>query len=1127
MPPVIGSDVRPLDPAELGRLLRAADPAALLVPPRLLSRVIKHDRNLTGLGLQVPHRKSYVIGREALLALATRAELGLGPDRELPPTVVLIARPEPEQLAAMPRGPDLVKYWRLLFHARVHVAVAERRFSDAAVRERIHGLGWTEFDEIRTVLRQEKYLLPPRDDRTAYEEFAAVYLELRFFDAALLPLYFPTIEDFDHVDRMVAGDVDAVALFAATRPAGAPDPVCQVDSPDRAEEPWLEPTGVTTVPRAVSDEWYRALMARADRVAVAGNTVRAAIRRSQAALTAPPALAGTVQARAADELHNLVGRLQQALELNDPEAAAWRRALPALLPRAARGVWPAEARLLYDLQKACVDHERPAFAPDLVEWAYSHFRRPFVRPLPDQPLVLAVKHLRGAASRLVSVRVAESERHALSTLLRSALHHAEGRLRDRFRALLGDALGDVGLRPQNFPERVARDKLLEELLDRITERGFLTMGDLRDALSRNQLKLPDLSGPAEFVTGDPLIRANRALADRATGVYRRGEVYLRWLQRLTALAFGMRPGRWLTRFVALPFGGAYATVVFALEILHLVRLPHHLHPTELGATVGLLGIFYLLLLHLPTFRRLMAGGLRAGWIAVRTLVFDLPAAALRLPPLRRLLESRPFLFFARAVLKPLPAAALVWLALHAAGVGAGGAAAGAIAALVAASLLLNSGLGRDLEETVTDWAVRRWRFYRDLLPGLVRLVMDFFKGILDAIEKALYTVDEWLRFRGGEGRLTLIAKVVLGLVWSLVAYVVRLYLNVLVEPTVNPVKHFPAVTVAAKLLVPFWIPLTEFLAIPLMILGRPLAYTVAFLSLHALPGAAGFLVWELKANWRLYRANRPRALYPVAIGHHGETMPRLMRPGFHSGTLPKLYAKLRRAERKARRSGEWRAPRRLRESLHHIEEAVRHFVERELLAYLNGGHGWTAGPVSLATVEAGSNRIRVALACPVLGADRLELRFEEQSGWLLADVARTGWLSYVSAEQAAVLALALTSYYKESGVELIHEQIDASFAPPRPPYDIDDRGLILWPESEYESEVVYDLREGPVLHPRSVAGQPTAALPVLGANQILFRDRVVSWQDWVEAWERDQAGEGPPKPLVPGVRVLPPLPKPA
>jgi len=52
------------------------------------------------------------------------------------------------------------------------------------------------------------------------------------------------------------------------------------------------------------------------------------------------------------------------------------------------------------------------------------------------------------------------------------------------------------LRPENFPERVALEKLVEELLDRIIGTAF-TMGDLRDAVSRNQLKLPDLGGFGE------------------------------------------------------------------------------------------------------------------------------------------------------------------------------------------------------------------------------------------------------------------------------------------------------------------------------------------------------------------------------------------------------------------------------------------------------------------------------------------------------------------------------------------------------------------------------------------------------------------------------------------------------
>src|SRR3981081_2195781 len=82
---------------ELGRLLETTDPAALLVAPRLLRRIIKYDRKLTHLGLQVPHRKSYVIGREALLALASRADLAVPHERELPAMLVLLARPDPDR----------------------------------------------------------------------------------------------------------------------------------------------------------------------------------------------------------------------------------------------------------------------------------------------------------------------------------------------------------------------------------------------------------------------------------------------------------------------------------------------------------------------------------------------------------------------------------------------------------------------------------------------------------------------------------------------------------------------------------------------------------------------------------------------------------------------------------------------------------------------------------------------------------------------------------------------------------------------------------------------------------------------------------------------------------------------
>ncbi|MFO0808187.1 MAG: hypothetical protein U0746_06155 [Gemmataceae bacterium] len=1043
-----------LDLATLSRLLEAVEPAALLVPPPLVRSIIKRDRGLPGMILRVPHRKGYVIGRDALLALVTRDELGLAPKRDLPPLVLLLAAPQTEAIGEL----TLVKYWRLLFHLRIHRAIAEIALTDAAVRERVRRIGQAEFDEIRTVLREERLLLPPRDDRAAYEEFAAFYLELRYFARPLVPHYFPSIEDFEPIDRLLAEDVDADQLFAACRLAGAPDPTFAVDELDSTpssigagsvSDGHSHKGSSLTRPAPTHDAGRGAtedLLARAAAASGVGNNVRAAIDCAQA----------NDAVRAAQELDHLVDRLRPALQLSDADALAWRTALTALLSPAAEGTWPAEARLLYDLQKVCIDHERPVFLPDLMEWAYSGFRRPLVRPLPNQPLVLAVKHLRSASDRLPAVRLAADVRRALADLLRKALHHTEERLRDCFRPQLSDALSGVGLRPHNFPERVARDKVVEELLDLIAERGFLKLGDLRDALARNGLKLPDLADPVELVVGDPLLRANRELAGQLPGVYRRGEVYLRWLQRGSAVAFGTHPGRLFVRYVALPVGGAYATIVFAQEMLHIVRLPHHLTRTGLATAVGILTVFYLMLLHWPTFRHTVVEGFRAIGKGLFAVFIDLPSAALRLPVIRRLLDSR-------------------W--------------------------------GRAVQDAVADWTVRPWDYVRTVVPGLARLFVDAFKTALEALDRALYAVDEWLRFRGGEGRAALVAKTVFGFVWFLIAYVVRLYVNVFLEPTVNPLKHFPAVTVAAKLLVPFWIPLTELMAIPLLFLGKPIAYALAFLALHALPGAAGFLVWELKENWRLYAANRPENLGPVAVGHHGEALPQLLRPGFHAGTLPKLYAKVRKAERRAVRSGDWKPARKLHAELHHIEEAVRHFAERDLLATVNGSRNWSVGPLQLAAVEAGSVRIRLVLACPALGDGPFELAFEEQSGRLLARVADRLARQAVRARGGSVVAVRLSGFYKVAGVDLVGEQIDASFTPVAPSYDIANGRLIVWPTDDVE--VAYDLTETPVLHPQVMAGQPACSLPTLEARRLLFGDRAVPWRDWVAAWGARPGGRRP------------------
>jgi hypothetical protein len=118
----------------------------------------------------------------------------------------------------------LLRCWRLVFHARVHWVLEERiaegKLTAAEIRRRMHQIGPTTFGEIRAVLGQEDMLLPPRDDTSTYVEFAAVYLELKFFARGVLPYYFPSIEDTQAIDALLAQDVDAEGLFRASQPAG-------------------------------------------------------------------------------------------------------------------------------------------------------------------------------------------------------------------------------------------------------------------------------------------------------------------------------------------------------------------------------------------------------------------------------------------------------------------------------------------------------------------------------------------------------------------------------------------------------------------------------------------------------------------------------------------------------------------------------------------------------------------------------------------------------------------------------------------------------------------------------------------------------------------------------------------
>ncbi|MGL6094350.1 MAG: hypothetical protein ACRC7O_00930, partial [Fimbriiglobus sp.] len=443
------------------------------------------------------------------------------------------------------------------------------------------------------------------------------------------------------------------------------------------------------------------------------------------------------------------------------------------------------------------------------------------------------------------------------------------------------------------------------------------------------------------------------------------EFYLRWIQRLNAVAFATAAGRWVTRYAALPFGGALMTVVFTKYLIHEaatiagafrteapefpenspaeaatdVPIPP---PADHGAALGpesltavvVLGVVYLGLLYSARFRAAVVAGLTAVWHGVRFAVADLPLTVWRSAPVRAVRRHPLTRFVTRYLGGGLAAGVLTAVVMLTLGFGPPAVVrtAGLMFALV--SLAVNTYAGRLVEDRVAEWRADVWRAIRvNLLPGIYGWVVWGFRALAGAVERGLYAVDEWLRFREGQSEGSLVAKAVLAAVWFPIAYLVRFAFYLLLEPQINPVKHFPVVTVSHKLLLPLIPTLAPDMA-HFAGVGENEAAGLLTLFIGCIPGVFGFIAWELKENWRLYAANRPAGRPPVPLGHHGETMRGLLRPGFHSGTVPKRFRWLRAAARDAEATGR---PGDAARYAHEIEEmagAIAATAERELVPLL-------------------------------------------------------------------------------------------------------------------------------------------------------------------------------------------------
>jgi len=1014
----IGDALRPAPqfaPLHIEQALREAVPEAVFAAPATVRRIIRADLDLPLLRPRIPHRDGIVLSPQRLLELAD--DVWALPS-DLPERIVLLARPDQAQFADRGDQSLLREYWRRLFHGCIDLAAREMLADEAADGSDFRGLvariGETPFQEARTVLGQESLLRDPQDRREAMAEFIAVVLELASFSPYLLPVWFPAVEDREQLIDLCDGLVDGRAILQRTRPPGAVDPPISERRPFNPEPARVTPAappGRLTRPAAAF------LRRRAVAAARRGNDVRAALLLARLrSLAAGDTLArDTAERSLSGRLRRLVRRLDRSVGLGVTPAAEVAQLLEALIEQTGGSAWSPAARLLYDLQKACVDSEREGYRTQLLSWAFTRGRIPLMRPLPLQRVALVHRHVAAAVRRLPGLALPPAAARTATTFLGEASDSTERRVRDRLGPPIRAAFTAAGLVPTSLVEQAGFDTLVEELLDSVVHRGFESFGNVRDAVSRNQVKLPDLASLGELVTGDPLLRADRNLATALDGAYRRAPAYLLAMQRLSALAFGLPVGRALTLHVLLPFGGAW---VLWQGLEHIVEPVSHYsfgEPWHIYSRSAVLatGAAIWLLMHVPTVRRIVIEALRTTGVLLHLALVVLPQRLLTLPVVEQFLRSRVVRLFRRYVWSPVVLSFAIWLLLpH------GGSSPDASGwrwlsrsnpwlpgvLLVTSAVVLNSPTGRWLQEQALEAAGRLLhQLHVHLIAGLLSWIVDIFQRAIDFVEAMLYAVDEQLRFRAGESRLTLAIKAPATTLWSVVDWFVRFCVTLLIEPQLNPIKHFPVVTVSHKLLVPM-IPMVASNLAAATGLERRLSLTLVTFVSTATPGVFGFLAWELKENWRLYAANRPRLLQPVQVGHHGETMRRLLLPGFHSGTIPKLFARLRRQLRG--RGGPPAAPLRAEEQLVELGHDIAACVDDECLGLLRRSRFGDPG-LRVAGVRLATNRVTIEIAADRLGPGCLRTELIQSGGTLLARRTSPAWLATLPADRQQLVRLAL------------------------------------------------------------------------------------------------------------------------
>jgi hypothetical protein len=625
--------------------------------------------------------------------------------------------------------------------------------------------------------------------------------------------------------------------------------------------------------------------------------------------------------------------------------------------------------LLLHLQRALFSGEATYYRLNLRGWLSTGRTR---QVLPFQGILKELRALDSARRLLEELSWPVAELDRLAHPIAATVGQLQRRLQRQIAPLVQQTLDRAGLISTTVVERVAMQQLADSLTGLVLTHWQLRFSDVRDLLARDSLGLPDAT-LKDMLQGDLLTRFDQAAAQALPGVYRHGEPYVKGLQRLGAPLFGTRTGRLILRLVLGPWLVAYLGLVMLSVIWELLAtdspspvwtdpsivLPMATFISLLAGTrvgrriahglwLGLVWTWYYLLGPglLRLLRRIRLKVRYWGptaWVLERRLI-RIVLDRLLAPLATGLVPLLPFLV-PLLLITPEELEASLWITITS-------------IAFAVGTLLRDTPAGRLwLDNLISGWQLFWSRLRHEGLADLAAAVMGFFTAQTRRLTEGLHRVRGLLDRRLHEPWPKTLLKTLAAPIWAIIEALIQFYAVVLVEPQTNPIKHFPVVTVGHKLMLPLLPAITHGANTLLSpFLPTTIVLPLVALTVFLLPGLFGFLFWELKENWKLYAANRRIPVPPARLGDHGDTVRGLMRRGFHGGTLPKAFDRLRQVLERQVGSGtpNPRGLRRVARELEGISSALTHFVEQDLALQLRDGcpgvlRGLTIGSPRLAT----------------------------------------------------------------------------------------------------------------------------------------------------------------------------------